>query len=95
MAEVADIGWLAFGAAIVGLFAWYFWHTAVSMLRYMRSINGFLESRSSRLRQQLEHEAVHGRPPLWYRLVQKALILTVIAGTAALVWTKFRGASGA
>ena len=94
MAEAADIGWLAFGAALVVFFAWYFWHMAVSMARSMRSINGFLDSRSGRLRRQLEHEAIHGRPPLWYRLVQKALILTVIAGTAALVWTKFRGAWG-
>lgn len=92
MVDVADIGWIAFGAALVALFAWYFWHVAVSMLRTMRLINDYLDSRSLRLRQQLEHEAIHGRPPLWYRLVQKVLILTVIAGAAALVWTKFTGA---
>lgn len=95
MAGGADLGWLALGAAVVALFAWYFWHIAVSMVRSMRAINGYLDTRSERLRRQLDHEAIHGRPPLWYRMVQKALILIVIAGTAALVWTKFRGAWGA
>jgi len=89
---MADIGWLAFGAAIVALFVWYFWHTAVMMVRYFRTITHYLDTRGDRLKAEIAHEAIHGRPPLWYRMVQKALILSIIAGAAALVWMKFKGA---
>ncbi|MDB5525994.1 MAG: hypothetical protein JWM58_3757 [Rhizobium sp.] len=92
MADGSDIGWIALGIAVVAMFAWYFWHTAVSMLRYGKSVSDYLDTRSERLRQKLEYEAIHGRPPLWYRLVQRLMILIVIAGAAALVWTKFRSA---
>jgi hypothetical protein len=92
MAGGGDLGWIALGIAIAALFAWYFWHTALSMLRFARTVTEMLDTRSERLRARLEHEAIHGRPPLWYRLVQRLIILMVIAGAAALVWTKFTGA---
>ena len=92
MAGVSDIGWIAFGIAVVVMFALYFWHTATSMLEYAKSLTNFLDTRSERLRQRLEHEAIHGRPPLWYRLAQRLVILLLVAAVAALVWTKFRGA---
>ena len=92
MAGMPDFGWIALAIAVVSIFAWYFWHTAVSMLRRAKAITDYLDTRSERLRQRLEYEAIHGRPPLWYRLAQKVVIVTVIAGAAALVWTKFRGA---
>ena len=87
-----QLGWIAFGIALLALFAWYFWHTAVMMVRFIKIIIHYLDTSSERLRRQLEHEAIHGRPPLWYRMVQKALILVIIAGAVALVWTKFKGA---
>jgi hypothetical protein len=88
---MSDIGWVALGIAVVAIFAWYFWHSAVSMFRYAKSLTDFLDTRSERLRQRLQHEAMHGRPPLWYRLMQRLVILMLVAAVAALVWTKFRG----
>jgi len=85
-------GWIAFGLALLALFAWYFWHVASSMIHNARMIVDFLDTRSERLRRRLEFEAIHGRPPLWYRLAQRLVIVVVIAGAAAMVWTKFRGA---
>jgi hypothetical protein len=92
MADVPDIGWIALGIAVVAAFAWFFWHTARSMLRNARALTDYLDSRSMRLRQRLDYEAMHGRAPLWYRLAQKLAILTLVAAVAALAWTKFRGA---
>jgi hypothetical protein len=92
MTDVADIGWLAFGIAVVAMLVWYFWHTAVSMVAYAKSLTDFMDTRSARLRQRLEHEARYGRPPLWYRLAQRLIITIVIVGAVAMVWTKFRGA---
>jgi hypothetical protein len=92
MTAVEQMGWIAFGVVLLALFGWFFWHAATSMIHYARMIVEFLDMRSERLRRRLEFEAIHGRPPLWYRLVQRLVILLVIAGAAALVWTKFRGA---
>jgi hypothetical protein len=92
MAAGEQAGWIAVGVLLLMLFGWFFWHTATSMIYYARMISEFLDMRSERLRRRLEFEAIHGRPPLWYRLVQRLVILLVIAGAAALVWTKFRGA---
>jgi hypothetical protein len=92
MAATEQAGWIAFGAVLLALFGWFFWHAATSMIHYAGVISEFLDMRSERLRRRLEFEAVHGKPPLWYRLVQRLVILIVIAGAAALVWTKFRGA---
>ena len=54
-------GWLAFGAALALLFAWYFWHTAVTMVRSFRTVTRILDTRNERLKQQIAHEAIHGR----------------------------------
>lgn len=91
MTDAGQAGWIALGIALLLLFGWFFWHSATSMLRNARMIVEFLDTRSERLRHRLEFEAIHGRPPLWYRLAQRLVILIVIAGAAALVWTKFRG----
>jgi hypothetical protein len=87
-----DLGWLAFGAALIALFAWYFWHTAVTMVRYFAAITHYLDTRTERLKREIAQEAIHGRLPIWYRMVQKALILIIIAGSVALIWMKFKGA---
>ncbi|MGV3552805.1 hypothetical protein [Rhizobium sp.] len=92
MAGWEQAGWLAFGAVLVVLFAWYFWHTAVTMVRYFRSITHYLDTRNDRLKAEIAQEAIHGRPPLWYSMVQKALILLMVAGVAAMIWMKFKGA---
>jgi hypothetical protein len=92
MTAAGNTGWIAFGVLLLLLFGWFFLHTAISMIRNARMIVAFLDTRSERLRHRLDFEAIHGRPPFWYRLVQRLLILLVIAGAAALVWTKFRGA---
>jgi hypothetical protein len=92
LADVSDIGWIALGIAVVAMFVWFFWHTAVSMIAYAKSLTDFLDTRSERLRQRLQHEAIHGRPPLWYRMAQRLVILMLVAAVAAMVWTKFRGA---
>ena len=92
MVAVGDLGWYAVGIALIALFAWYFWHTAKSMISSMRLIHEYLDTRSERLRRRLEHEAIHGRPPLWYRAAQKLMILIIIAGCVALMWMKVKGA---
>ena len=92
MSEGMEAGWIAFGLVLLAFFAWYFWHAATSFIHHARAIVEFMDTRSERLRRRLEFEAIHGRPPLWYRLAQRLFILLVIAGAAALVWTKFRGA---
>jgi hypothetical protein len=91
MTAAEQAGWMIFGILLLVLFGWFFWHTATTMLHHARTIAEFLDLRSERLRRRLEFEAIHGRPPFWYRLAQRFLILMVIAGAAALIWTKFRG----
>jgi hypothetical protein len=92
MGPVTDVGWIVLAIAVVCLFGWYFWHTVATAINYARTVTDYLDTRSERLRNRLEFEARHGRPPFWYRLMQKLTIVIVIAGVAALVWTKFRGA---
>ena len=91
MTAAEPAGWIVFAVLLLALFGWFFWHSATSMLHHARRIAEFLDMRSERLRRQLEFEAIHGRPPFWYRLAQRLVILMVIAGAAALIWTKFRG----
>lgn len=91
MTAAEPVGWIVFAVLLLALFGWFFWHTATLMLHYARRIVEYLDTRSERLRRQLEFESIHGRPPFWYRLAQRLVILMVIAGAAALIWTKFRG----
>ena len=91
MTDAGQAGWIAFGVLLLALVGWFFWHSATSMLHNARTIIEFWDMRSDRLRRRLEFEAIHGRPPFWYRLAQRLVILMVIAGAAAMIWTKLRG----
>eukprot|EP01035_Chromulina_nebulosa_P057370 gene57370-78602_t len=80
----SDAAWIVVAVGVVVLFSWYFWHVGVTMLRNARAVADFLDGRSARLRRQLEYEAVHGGPPLWYRLARRLIIFIAIAAAAAL-----------
>ena len=86
-----DLWTLVLVIGVIVLFGWFFWHTATAMVSYARQITHYLDTRSERLRQKLEYEQMHGPLPLWYRVIQKGLILLIVVGAATLVWMKFRG----
>jgi hypothetical protein len=91
MVEMPDVGVLLLAVAVVALVVWFFWHTISTMLDYGRQLAEFFDSSSERLRRKLDYEAIHGRPPLWYRFLQGMIMTAFIAAVAALIWNEFRG----
>jgi hypothetical protein len=77
-------------AVVAGIFVWFFWHTSVSLYRYMRHVVDFIQNWPQIRRRMVEAEAQNGgRYPLWFRAIRVLLILAMIGFAALLVWRKF------
>jgi hypothetical protein len=85
-----DIWLIGLAAAVIVLFAAYFWHVARTMIGTARSFSNYLDTRAERQRAAYDHERRHGKPPLWLRSVRFLLITLMACGMAALLWNKIR-----
>ncbi len=76
---------------VVALFGWFFWHTAVSMVRSAKNVSEIVDGTSARQRAELEYEAKHGPRPWWYWAAQKILILFWIVFAGWFIWNFVQG----
>ncbi len=76
--------------AICALFLWFFWHTAVSLLSYFRSLLALIQNWPQIRRAMVEGEARSGgRYPFWFRAVRVSLILAMMGLLALVLWRRF------
>ena len=83
--------WTVWGlaAVVAGIFAWFFWHSAVTLYRYLRQVVDLIQNWPQVRRRMVEAEAqTGGRYPLWFRATRVLLVLAMIAFAALLVWRK-------
>ena len=88
MAGGFDLYGYALAAGVLALFVWYFWHVGASMLKGARVLNAYFDDRAARQRAALDHEALHGPPPLWLKAARVAAIGSLVAVLAVLFWMR-------
>ncbi len=90
MADLPDWTTWLLAAAVIALFAWFFWHTVTSLLAYARKLIDTVQNWPQTRRAMVDAEAGNGgRYPLWYRMVRVGLILALIALLALFAWRRF------
>ena len=90
MSAQPDLGVILLAAGVAGLLGWFFWYVIYSGARTMGMLSRYLDGRAERQRAEIEHERLHGRPPLWLRAARVA-ILAMLGGLLAFqLATKFQ-----
>jgi hypothetical protein len=82
-----DFSTIALALAVTALLVWYFWHSATSMIEYIRLLRAWIETRATRQRAAIEREIRFGPVPLWKRIGQ-VLSLGVLILCAGLLFLR-------
>jgi hypothetical protein len=90
MSELPDWTIWLLAAAVIALFAWFFWSTGVEMLRFSGRLTGLIQNWPQVRRAMVEQEArAGGRFPLWYRAARVVLVLAMVGFAAYFIWRRF------
>lgn len=69
-------------ATVAVLFIGYFWLVVTATVSGAHSIAEIADGAAARERAELEHEAMFGSRPVWYRAAQKIFLAVLLFGSA-------------